>query len=212
MAVANRRDPVADLVERISALKPRGRRALVAIAGAPASGKSTMASQLARVLNAGAGGAVVVPMDGFHLDNQILTARGLLPRKGAPETFDAHGFIACIRRLTAEPEVIVPVFDRTRDIAIAGAQAVGPEDRICLVEGNYLLFDEDPWRALTPLWDLRIRIDVPVAELERRLVRRWLNHGLDDAAARARAGGNDIPNAHRVAGAALPADVTVKGN
>lgn len=170
-----------------------------------------MASELARVLNAGTGGAVVVPMDGFHLDNRILTARGLLPRKGAPETFDAHGFIACIRRLTLEPEVIVPVFDRSRDIAIAGAQTVGPEDRICLVEGNYLLFDEDPWRELAPLWDLRVRIDVPVDELERRLVRRWLDHGLDEAAARSRAGGNDIPNAHRVASAALPADVIVKG-
>ncbi len=80
-------------------------------------------------------------MDGFHLDNRILDARGLRPRKGAPETFDAAGFIHMIRRLATEDEVIIPVFDRPRDIAIAGAQVIGATTKIAVVEGNYLLLE-----------------------------------------------------------------------
>ena len=38
-------------------------------------------------------------MDGFHLDNDILAARGLLQVKGAPETFDLVGFAGLISDL-----------------------------------------------------------------------------------------------------------------
>jgi fructokinase len=60
-------------------------------------------------------------MDGFHLDNRLLIARGLLARKGAPETFAASAFVHLVRRLKEEQEVVYPVFDRALDIAIAGA-------------------------------------------------------------------------------------------
>jgi pantothenate kinase len=72
------------------------------------------------------------------------------------------------------------------------------------VEGNYLCLDEDPWRNLAPLWDMSFFVEVPEAELERRLIRRWLRHGLDPEAARTRALGNDIPNAARVMAAIGP--------
>ncbi|MFP3656857.1 nucleoside/nucleotide kinase family protein, partial [Burkholderia sp. SIMBA_052] len=75
-------------------------------------------------------------------------------------------------------------------------------------EGNYLLFDEPGWRDLTDLWDVSIRLDVPLADLEARLVQRWLTHGLDQAAAEAPARGNDLANAQRIASARLPADLT----
>lgn len=181
-------------------------RLLVAIAGPPGAGKSTLAEGLAQQID----GAAVVPMDGFHLDNRVLQARGLLARKGAPETFDVAGFSAVVTRLQGEDEVVIPVFDRARDIAIAGARVIGPDVRVVLVEGNYLLLDAPPWRALAPCWGLTIGIEVPMAVLTARLIQRWRDHGLDMAAATARAMGNDIPNAARVVAGAVRADMIIR--
>lgn len=200
---------VNTLAERV--LELGAGRVLIGIAGAPASGKSTLSSELARRLNATGHKAVVVPMDGFHLDNALLDARGLRARKGAPETFDAAGFLRLVRALKTGEEVIAPLFDRPRDLAIAGAVAVPPDARTVIVEGNYLMYDEDPWRALAPLWDLSVRVDVPLPELRARLIQRWLSLNYSSAVATRRAEGNDIPNAQRIIDKALPCDITLSG-
>lgn len=199
-----------DLANRISALpETTARRHLAAIAGPPGSGKSTLAEAVvARLVEAGID-AVLMPMDGFHLDNRLLEPRGLLRRKGAPETFDFGGFYATLRRVRTEPSVILPVFDRSREIAIAGAEEIRPETTHVVVEGNYLLLDEDPWRALAALWDYAAFLEVDEAELERRLMRRWRRFGFDEDGARSKALGNDIPNARRVLGAVLKPDLTL---
>ena len=181
-------------------------RFITALAGPPGAGKSTLAEALVVALGAG---ARVVPMDGFHLDNAVLAPRGLLPRKGSPESFDAQGFVHLIRRLRAEDEVVIPTFDRSLDLARAGGDVVRAEDRILVVEGNYLLLNEAPWAEARGLYDLTVALDVPEAELERRLIRRWLHHGLDAPAARARALSNDIPNAHRVLRDSVVAEVVI---
>ena len=185
-----------------------GGRRLVALSGAPGSGKSTLSEPLAAMLTERGVRSEVVPMDGFHLDNRLLEASGLMPRKGAPETFDLGGFKRLCHALRADDDVIYPLFDRSRDLAIAGAAHVGQDCSVAVIEGNYLLFDEPGWRDLADLWDVSIRLDVPLAELEARLVQRWLTHGLDQAAAEARARGNDLANAQRIASARLPADLT----
>ena len=186
-------------------------RFLVAITGAPGCGKSTLASELARRLNAQGRKAIVVPMDGFHLDNSILEARGLRPRKGAPETFDAPGFLRLVRALKTGDEVFAPSFDRTRDLAIAGSVAVPAAARVVIVEGNYLMFDEAPWAELAGLWDLAVRVNVPMPELRARLIHRWLSLNYSSAVATRRAEGNDIPNAQRVIDHALPCDIDLNG-
>lgn len=200
---------VNTLAERV--LARDANRYLIAIAGAPASGKSTLAAELARRLNAQGRKSAVVPMDGFHLDNAILDARGLRPRKGAPETFDAHGFLRMVAALKTGEEVFAPLFDRARDIAIAGAIAVPPSVRVVIVEGNYLMFDEEPWCQLADLWDLSVRVDVPLPELRARLIQRWLSLNYSPAVATRRAEGNDIPNAKRLMEKSLPCDVTLNG-
>ena len=107
--------------------------------------------------------------------------------------------------------MLLPVFDRSREIAIAGAAEIGPETEIVVVEGNYLCLNEDPWRGLASLWDLAVFLDVPMAELERRLMARWRAHGFDAETAKAKALGNDIPNAERVRAAIGPVDLTIVG-
>ncbi|MFV0302212.1 MAG: AAA family ATPase [Paracoccus sp. (in: a-proteobacteria)] len=162
------------MLARLRALP--GPRPVVALAGAPGSGKSTLAEALvARVP-----GAVLLPMDGFHLDNRVLDARGLRARKGAPETFDAAGFVAMLDRVRAGGEVVFPVFDRARDLAIAGAGVIAAGTRLVVAEGNYLLLDADPWRRAG--YDLTLMLDVPEPELRRRLTARWQGLGADVAA------------------------------
>lgn len=202
---------IADRVAEIMARLPEraGARRMIALSGPPGTGKSTVAEALCQKLRDRGETVAVVPMDGFHLDNRVLDARGLLSRKGAPETFDAAGFITLIERLKGGGEVVVPVFDRVRDIAIAGASVVPVETQTVIVEGNYLMFDEDPWRALAPLWDLAVFLDASEDDLRERLVRRWRDHGHDDLAALARAEQNDLPNARRILAARLVGAVTL---
>lgn len=201
------KDTLEDLTARIEALPVQGdARRLVAIAGPPGSGKSTLASALVEHLGER---AALVPMDGFHYDNAVLRERNLLDRKGAPETFDVEGFTCLIRRLMKPAEVAVPVFDREADLTRAAARIVAAEQPIVVVEGNYLLLDLPAWRALHRLWDLSVTIAVPRAELERRLVTRWLDQGLEPKAARDRALSNDMPNADLVVRKSRRADVVL---
>jgi pantothenate kinase len=185
-------------------------RFVVAIAGPPGAGKSTLAEALAETLVAGGERAAALPMDGFHMDNAVLEEKGLLSRKGSPETFDVRAFLSTVAAVRAnDGEVLVPVFDRSREIAIASARIVAPETRIILVEGNYLLLDEAPWNRLEGAFDFSIFINPGVAELERRLLRRWYDHGYDEEAAKRKALGNDIPNAHRVVDHQRAADLVL---
>ncbi|MGZ2257364.1 nucleoside/nucleotide kinase family protein [Roseobacter sp. A03A-229] len=200
-----------DLVAAISAAPRKARRRLVAVAGAPGSGKSTLAEHVAAALNQSNCSAQVVPMDGFHLDNVILAQKNLLNRKGAPETFDVGGFQRLMPALGVETPVYYPRFDRSRDIAIAGAGMLDGDCDTVIVEGNYLLLDAPEWRDLAPLWDMRIRLDVPMETLRARLIQRWLSEGLAEEAAITRAEDNDLRNARLVVAQALPADVIFDG-
>ena len=152
------------------------RRFIIAIAGPPGSGKSTLAERLHEVLPEGS--SVVIPMDGFHYDDAILDQRGLRSRKGAPETFDYSGFATLLKRVReGEEEIAIPVFDRSMELSRAGAAIVSADAKFILVEGNYLLLDEEPWTGLGSLFDFTVFLDVPRGELERRLMERWRLHG-----------------------------------
>ena len=199
---------IASIAAAIFKRAGKSPRALVAIAGPPGSGKSTIAESLREVLPENS--AVVVPMDGFHFDDIVLNQRGLRQRKGSPETFDFRGFAALIRRLrSGEPEVAIPVFDRSIELSRAGAAIVGSDVKFVLVEGNYLLLDEEPWSGLGELFDFSIFIDVPRGELERRLMERWRFHGKSDEEARAWIVSNDMPNIERVLARRRAADLVV---
>ncbi len=202
---------IATISEAIAKRKQPHQRIIVAIAGAPGAGKSTLAEGLCRALNQNAvGAAEVLPMDGYHLDNDVLTARGLRTQKGAPETFDADGFASIVARMAqADKEVLVPVFDRKTDVARAGGRAIQVATETIIVEGNYLLLDRPEWAQSREYYDLTVFLDVPVPVLERRLIDRWIKHGLTADAAVARARGNDLVNADVVIRQSVPADIVV---
>jgi pantothenate kinase len=197
---------LADLIR--SRATGRG-RFITALAGAPGSGKSTLAHEIALALGPG---ARVVPMDGFHYDDAVLDARGLRARKGAPETFDATGFAHLMKRLCDGGDVAIPIFDRSLELSRAAADIVSADDQFLIVEGNYLLLNATPWDALLPHFDLTVSLDVPIAELDRRLMARWAHYGKTPEAARAWIDSNDMPNIRRVINDSRAADVVVRWN
>lgn len=186
---------------RLSDLRPRER--LLGVSGAPGAGKSTFAAAVAAAYD-----GVVVPMDGFHLADVELARRGLLDRKGAPETFDAEGYAALLGRVRRRPDhvVMAPRFDRSIEQPVAGSVPVPPEVGLVVTEGSYLLLDEPRWRAtrsrLHEVWHLRVDEDLRV----RRLVARHVEFGKTPAEARAWVERVDQPNAALVEAAAARAD------
>ena len=195
---------VAALLKRKASRKTRF---MIDVAGPPASGKSTLAEQLREALGEN---AVVVPMDGFHFDDAILNARGHRTRKGAPHTYDVAGFEVLLKRIKArEPDIAIPVFDRSLELSRNAADIVSKEAKFILVEGNYLLLKLAPWKRLSPLFDFTLYIDVPEEELIRRLKQRWHEHGFDEAYAKNWIAGNDLPNIREIQTNSSKADLVV---
>ncbi|NEI68366.1 nucleoside/nucleotide kinase family protein [Rhizobium lusitanum] len=195
-----------DIVARAGDAK----RFLVAIAGPPGAGKSTLADNVAKALKARGESAEVLPMDGFHMDNAVLIEKGLLKRKGVPESFDVRAFLDIVRAVrAADQEVLVPVFDRSREIAIASARIVSPDHRFIVVEGNYLLFSQGKWAELEGMFDYSVMLAPPMEVLEERLWARWKGYDLDDEASRAKVYGNDLPNGRLILENRRRADVTI---
>lgn len=196
------------LIEAILNVPLKQGRRLIAIVGAPASGKSTISEGLAERLE----NAVVLPMDGFHLENPELIDLGLLDRKGSPQTFDVAGLADIVSRLRTEDRVSYPTFDREGDCTVPGGGAVEPHHKTVLIEGNYLLLDEPGWRDLSRHWDFSVLLEVDVAVLRQRLIDRWLAHDHSQAQAIARAEYNDLPNAIVVQERSLKADIVLKSS
>jgi len=196
----------AELAQEIRRRAQGQGRFITALAGPPGAGKSTLAAKVVALLGAG---ARTVPMDGFHYDDAVLTKRGLRSRKGAPETFDVQGFIHLMSRLRAGGEVAIPIFDRALELSRGSADIVTDDDCLLVVEGNYLLLDEAPWRDLAPYFDLTVSIEVSEAELDRRLLDRWAHFGKTPEAARHWIDSNDMPNIRRVIHGSRKADLVV---
>jgi pantothenate kinase len=187
---------VAALVDSL----PAGRFVL-GLSGAPGAGKSTLAAALAAAY-----GVPVVQMDGFHRTNAELAALGRLDAKGAPDTFDAEGYAAVLRRLHAGGTVLAPSFDHDLPDPLADAIEVPAEAGLVVTEGNYLLLDRPAWRAVRRECDAVWHLVADQAERIERLVRRHEESGKAAVQARAWVLTVDQANAELVDAAAGAAD------
>jgi len=204
------------------------KRIVVAFAGAPGSGKSTVASSLMRAFNAKhREQLLVVPMDGFHHTQSTLSTMQShecpFRRRGAPFTFDSERFVKVVQALSQAPVTEddesekafwVPSFDHAikdpveNDIRISSAQ------KIVLLEGSYLLLDEHPWCMIRELVDETWFISVSRDVSKKRLVLRHLEAGIeiDSEAAVVRTETNDLLNWDLVNEKLLDPHVVIKSN
>lgn len=197
------------LVERARALALSGRRTILGIAGAPGAGKSTLAEALVRRL--GPELAVFVPMDGFHLSNDVLDSLGLRASKGAQDTFDGHGYVHLLLRLARQPEAVesgedgiiyAPVFDRELDSSIGSAVPVRPTTPLVVTEGNYLLLEANPWDRANGIFDELWFLAPDEDERLSQLTARHERFGRSAEEALARSLGTDQRNAEMIAATA----------
>ncbi|MBP3035459.1 nucleoside/nucleotide kinase family protein [Arthrobacter sp. zg-ZUI100] len=203
---------LAELVRRARSLASGGTRRILGITGAPGAGKSTVAARLVRAL--GPRTAVLVPMDGFHLANNVLDALGRRARKGAPDTFDDGGYAALLHRLRfqteQEPVIYAPDFQRDLEEPIGSALPVHCTVPLVITEGNYLLQPDGHWprarAALDQVWYLDADDDIR----RQRLIRRHAAFGKTPEQAREWALGSDEANAGLITAHAGQADLVLR--
>mgnify|MGYP003665201790 CR=1 FL=1 len=163
-------------------------RIAIGIAGGPGTGTMLNATH--------PGSAQLVPMDGFHMRHAKLEAMGQTDFKGAPHTFEGAEFVSFLHHLkAAKTAVSGPGYSRKIEDVVEDAFTVGPDVRVLVVEGNYLLLTEGPFAGVKPLLDYAIFIDVPRELVEARLLRRHAEEGLfSEERNRAHIARNDLPN------------------
>jgi type I pantothenate kinase len=160
---------------------------IVGIAGSVAAGKSTIARVLRALLARWPDHANVdlVTTDGFLYPNAVLTARGLMQRKGFPESYDVARllrFLADVK--SGRPEVAAPVYSHLTYDVVPGDQIVVRRPDVLIVEGINVLQappvrdDGDagarPRLVVSDFFDFSIYVDADEESLRRWYVERFL--------------------------------------
>ncbi|KAF4546391.1 Kinase-related protein [Lasiodiplodia theobromae] len=212
---------------------PRSQRLLIGVSGIPGSGKTTLAAEVVKRVNAlyrdqlpgvSAGEpsiAAFVPMDGYHLSRAQLDAmpdpHTAHARRGAHFTFDGDSFLALVKELRKPlaPEshtLYAPSFDHATKDPVADDIAIAPTTRVLVFEGNYLTLDRDPWREAALLMDERWFVEVDFDTARNRLVSRHVKAGIakDEADAHKRVTENDLVNGRQIVDERVSVDEFLK--
>jgi type I pantothenate kinase len=156
---------------------------VVAVAGSVAVGKSTTARLLQSLLAAGPGSPRVslVTTDGFLLPNATLEARGLLGRKGFPESYDRRTLLRFLAEVkSGRAEVAAPVYDHQAYDIVPGAAQVVDRPDILVLEGLNVLQagrradGTSPEVFLSDYFDFSVYVDAAEADIQRWYVDRFL--------------------------------------
>ena len=165
-------------------------RVLVGITGGAGTGKTVLSDLLRRAINAISQQKVAVSLaaDAYHfpnafLDTQVTITDGiehpLRQIKGLPPTFDVRTMVDDLRRLrlSGEPAIQLPVYDRKRHEPVPGSLCVQPQHCIIIVEGLHLLRPEPEWKAVRNCLDFCVLLDLPLETCRRRVTARKLATG-----------------------------------
>ena len=210
MRVAIELTSLEEALDRARSLtQEKERRIVIGLVGKPGAGKSSLSKYLLKHLPKET--TASVPMDGFHLSNTQLALLGRSERKGAPDTFDAHGYVELLQRIKTDmtQEIYFPIFHREIEESIAGEGVIHPDTSFVITEGNYLLFDEGGWSGVAPLLTESWFVDVVNDRRMARLVARHIKFGKSLEEAHAWAHGTDQRNADLIEETRAKADVVI---
>ena len=196
--------------------RKKGGRVLAMLAAPPGAGKSTLAGFLEKLCreHEEIGAIQAIGMDGFHRRHAYLQSHfvrrdgrdiSMVEIKGAPVTFDLEKLTESVKRAASGEIFGWPVYDRLLHNPVENAVTVSGD--IVLLEGNYLLLDEDGWRDLASYADYTVSIAAPEDMLRFRLIDRRVKTGVDRDAAARFVDFSDMPNVRLCLNKTLPANL-----
>jgi len=152
---------------------------VIGVAGSVAVGKSTIARLLQALLARWEDTPHVelVTTDGFLLPNAELEKRGLLQRKGFPESYDRRGLLRFVSRVkSGAAEVTAPVYSHLSYDIVPDEQIVVRRPDVLIVEGLNVLQPPGPGSrlAVSDLFDFTVYVDARSSDIERWYVDRFL--------------------------------------
>lgn len=161
-------------------------RYVVFLAAPPGTGKSTLSLVLEKLAreNESLEDLQALSLDGFHHFNEYLKGnymeiggkkQPLYKRKGAPETFDLESIKIYLKKLSENKEVKWPIYDRQLHNPVM--DVIDINSKIILIEGNWLLLDEDGWRDIINFADYSIFIEARKESIKDRLISRKMRGG-----------------------------------
>jgi len=208
---------IEDLAETIK--RGANKPFVIGMAGPPGSGKSALSRLFAQMLQSNGVSCTVLPMDGFHLENEDLKKKTVLINdrrislheiKGAKETYDVHSLLRCLEKLEAKQPFYWPVYLRTIHEPVKRGIYVSRRDTVYIVEGNYLFIDHHPWNLIAKHFLLRIFILPKLRLLKSRLIARKRRGGFTRNKARTHYRCTDSRNIREVCDRSTGYDVLIE--
>lgn len=185
----------------------------IGLAGAPGSGKSTVAEMVQQRLPEM---ITVIPMDGYHYYRSELDdmddPQEAHARRGAPFTFNARRFVDELRAAKERGAGLFPSFNHSVGDPVENDIELQTGKQVVIIEGNYLLLESPPWASLKHhILDETWFLDVPLDVCCSRVEKRHIDNGLTREEAQRRVTLNDGPNAQLVREVSLRnADLTFR--
>ena len=205
------------LLKKLTELqKEKGGRLLVMLAAPPGAGKSTLLSFLEKLCQGDETlcDLQTIGMDGFHRRQEYLQSHfvqrngkqiSMVEIKGAPITFDLETLTDRVKKVASGAVCGWPVYNRMLHNPVENAVTV--RKNVVLLEGNYLLLNEDGWRGLSAYADCTISVSAEAEMLRKRLIDRRGKTGVDAEAATRFVDFSDMPNVRLCLEKTLPADI-----
>jgi type I pantothenate kinase len=151
---------------------------VIGIAGSVAVGKSTFARILQALLEQWPDHPKVdlITTDGFLYPNRVLEDRGLMNRKGFPESYDTKALLQVLRQIKSGRELVeAPVYSHVVYDIVADERVVVQSPDIVIIEGlNVLQTRSDAPEFVSDYFDFSIYVDADEDDIEQWYVERFL--------------------------------------